>query len=30
MALYADNIDMYGLFYWENDAREMAKEMTKI
>jgi hypothetical protein len=28
MKLYADNIDMYGLFFWYNDARDMEREMA--
>jgi hypothetical protein len=29
MELFYDEIDMYGLFYWYEDAKQMAKELNK-
>jgi hypothetical protein len=28
MELFYDEIDMYGLIYWYEDAKQMAKEMN--
>jgi len=29
MELYMDDLDMYGLIYWYEDAKAMAKEMNQ-
>jgi len=27
--LYLDDLDMYGVFFWENDVKEYEKELLK-